>query len=146
MKTRHPDKHELFPALYGYGEIIASAIFPIGHLLLLSYIEGTTLSRDWPSLGSVERTIVRDQCQRAVGGIRSLGIYLQDAGKHNVIYSTTTRRTTLIDFEHYGHATEHHQTLDAPEMFDISAMQSPVSRNSHCVWSFSFSVSKTTGL
>lgn len=26
---------------------------------------------------------------------------------------------TLIDFEHYGHATEYHGTLDAPEMFDI---------------------------
>lgn len=119
MKSRHPEGHEVFPALYGYGEIITSAIFPDGYVLLLSYIEGTTLSRAWPSLGADERIIVRDQCQRAVGSIRSLGIYLQDAGKYNVLYNSTTRRTTLIDFEHYGHATEHHRTLDAPEMFDI---------------------------
>lgn len=28
MKSRHPDGHELFPTLYGYGEIIISVIFP----------------------------------------------------------------------------------------------------------------------
>lgn len=117
MEARHPDGHEVFPPIYGYGEIITSAIFPAGYLLLLSYIEGTTLSRAWPHHD--ERIIVRGQCQRAVGSIRSLGIYLQDAGEYNVIYNSTTRSTTLIDFEHYGHATEYHRTLDTPEMFDI---------------------------
>lgn len=44
---------------------------------------------------------------------------LQGAGKQNVIYNATTRRTTLIDFEQYEHATEHHRTLDASRMYGI---------------------------
>lgn len=76
------------------------------------------LSRAWPIFGGDERTLVRHQCRRAVATIRSLGIYLQDAGKHNILFNRTTRSVTLVDFEHYGHATEHHRTLDAPEMFD----------------------------
>lgn len=71
------------------------------------------------SLGADERILVWHQSQRTVECIRFLGVYLQGAGKGNVIYNTTMRRTTLIDFEHYGHVTEHHGTLDPPEMFDI---------------------------
>ena len=26
---------------------------------------------------------------------------------------------TMVDFEHYGHATKYHRTLEVPEMFDI---------------------------
>lgn len=119
MQSRHPEGQDFFPVLYGYGEVVTSVIFPAGYVLLLSYVEGVPISRAWPSLGAEDRTLVQHQCRRAVASIRSLGIYLQDAGKKNVLFDTNTRTVTMVDFEHYGHATEHHRTLDAPEMFDI---------------------------
>ena len=40
MQSRHPEGQDFFPALYGYGEVVTSVVFPAGYVLLLSYVEG----------------------------------------------------------------------------------------------------------
>lgn len=74
----------------------------------------------WPNLTLNERTLIRRQCQRAVAVIRELGIYLQDAGRHNVLYARQSKKVMMLDFEHYGQYTpHHHRDLEAPELIEI---------------------------
>lgn len=52
--------------------------------------------------------------------IRGLGIYLQDVGRHNVLYARQSKKVTMLDFEHYGQCTpHHHRDLEAPELIEI---------------------------
>lgn len=50
---------------------------------------------------------------------RSLGVYLPETGKHNVLYNRATKSVTLVDFESLGNSSGMEHELDAPELLAI---------------------------
>lgn len=121
LYDRYPQGYPFFASLLAYGEIVCSSITPPGNILIISWSEGAPVNTMWPSLRQNERAHLRGQCRQAVVVLRCLGIYLQDLGRHNVLYARNTGKATMADFEYYGQCTERHMQLidNAPELVAI---------------------------
>lgn len=81
------------------GDIVCSSLFPEGRILVLAHKGGENLSHIWDSLVDRERLRVREECEKAIHILRSVSIYVPDAGKHNVLYNRDTGAVTMLDFE-----------------------------------------------
>lgn len=115
-----PQGYDVFASVLEYGNITCSSIFPSGRVLVLTKAQGQLLSEVWDELSLSAKSRVRDQCRKAVGILRKIPIYSSDAGKHNVLYSTTTETVTMLDFESVGVCTEDEvPVLDDPELTAI---------------------------
>ncbi|PGG96352.1 hypothetical protein AJ79_09625 [Helicocarpus griseus UAMH5409] len=117
---RRPEGYDVFASVLEFGEITCSSLFPAGNILVITLVEGEKLSDVWEGLTIPEKNRVRDQCRKAVSILRTIPIYCSDAGKHNVLYSTASRRVTMIDLESTGVCTQEEiQGLDGPELLAI---------------------------
>lgn len=125
-----PDGYDVFASVLEHGEITCSSIFPKGYILVLSMVQGEQLSNVWDNLSLPVKNHVREQCRKAVRILRRIPIYSCDAGKHNILFSATTSRVTMLDFEMVGICSEEEITaIDAPELLSIFgevAMREPV--------------------
>lgn len=89
----------MFASMILWGDILCSSLFPDGRALVLPYKDGQILAHIWDDLNVRERTQVREECEKAIRILRSLSIYVPDAGKHNVLYERETGAVTMLDFE-----------------------------------------------
>ena len=89
----------MFANMILWGNIMCSSLFPEGRTLVLPYKDGQILAHIWDDLDVHERTHVREECEKAIRILRSLSIYMPDAGKHNVLYERATGAVTMLDFE-----------------------------------------------
>lgn len=114
------DGYESFASALEYGEITCSSVFPKGHILTLSIVKDQQLANICDDLSLTARNHVREQCQKAVRILRKIGIYNSDAGKQNVLYSTTSGAVTTVDLEMAGVCTEEEIPVPlAPELLCI---------------------------
>lgn len=117
---RQPAGYSFFPSLLAYGEMVCSSLIPTGHILIISWVDGEQVSILWPALTDMERAQLFEQCRQAVVILRQLRIYMQDSGRHNVLFGRSSGQVTLVDFEHHGWCTERHlHNLEAPEILTI---------------------------
>lgn len=86
-----PEGFPFFPSVLGYGDIVSSSIFPTGHILIITFVEGEQLAGLWDQLDAAEKEHIRQECRKAVSVLRSLQVWLADSGKHNVLYSRTRK-------------------------------------------------------
>ncbi|KAH2643829.1 hypothetical protein KXV79_004719 [Aspergillus fumigatus] len=94
-----PGGYDVFANIILAGNILCSSLFPDGRALVLPYRDGQILGYIWDELDIHERTHVREECEKAIHILRSLSIYLPDAGKHNVLFDRQTGTVTMLDFE-----------------------------------------------
>ncbi|KAK2809220.1 hypothetical protein FQN50_004056 [Emmonsiellopsis sp. PD_5] len=120
LHEMHPEGYDVFASLLAYGDIICSSLFPSGYILLLTKREGEQVSQIWDQLELVDKNRIRGQCRRAVSFLRRIPVYSGDAGKHNLLYSASSKTVTMLDFEAVGIPTPAEVAiLDAPELFMI---------------------------
>lgn len=120
LHDNRPRGYSFFPSALVYGKIVCSSIFPSGYILVLSWVEGEPLLRQWPGLADAEKQHIRRECRSAVAVFRELGIWVGDCGYHNILYSRPSRRVTMVDFEFIGFCSEEHRRiLYAPELLAI---------------------------
>jgi hypothetical protein len=81
------------------GDIICSAKFPEGKILLLEKVPGEQLFGIWNSLPFAEKAHVFSECSSAIQTLRSISIRLLDSGRHNILYDRMSGKVTLVDFE-----------------------------------------------
>ena len=74
------------------GNITCSSPFPDGRALVLPYKDGQMLAYVWDGLN------VREECEQAIRILRSLSIYVPDAGKHIVRYGHLGYNSNKIIF------------------------------------------------
>lgn len=94
-----PSGFEFFTRLVFSGDIICSAKFPEGKILLLEKVPGEQLFGIWNSLPFAEKIHVFSECRSAIQTLRSISIRLVDAGRHNILYDRMSGKVTLVDFE-----------------------------------------------
>lgn len=99
LSDSRPGGYDVFANLILAGNILCSSLFPNGRALVLPYKDGQILAHIWDDLSDRERTHVREECEKAIRILRSLSIYVPDAGKHNVLYERETGAVTMLDFE-----------------------------------------------
>lgn len=93
-------------------------------------MDGLPLSELLPQLHPADVNHIKRECRKAVEAFRDIGIWVGDCGKHNILYSRSLCRVTLLDFEVIGECSREHQRyLDAPELVAIFGRSSIVSRN-----------------
>ena len=81
------------------GEILCSSILQSGNVLVREHRDGAPLDRVWSTLSEIERGQVQAQCLNGIHALRTVGVRLDDAGKHNILYHRESRLLTLLDFE-----------------------------------------------
>ncbi|KAL4779635.1 hypothetical protein BJX76DRAFT_340249 [Aspergillus varians] len=122
LSEKEPNGYPFFALLIAHGNITCSSIFPAGHILVLSWVDGAMLSTIWPQLHRTEKHIIQRYCREAVAVLRQIGIYVLDCGRHNILYNPRTHKTVMVDFEMIGACSaEHRRDLAAPELFAIFA-------------------------
>ncbi|KAJ5867218.1 hypothetical protein N7534_001771 [Penicillium rubens] len=94
-----PSGFERFTRLVFSGDIICSAQFPEGKILLLEKVPGEQLFGTWNSLPVAEKAHVFNECSSAIQTLRSISIRLLDSGRHNILYDRMSGKVTLVDFE-----------------------------------------------
>jgi serine/threonine protein kinase len=94
-----PSGFERFTRLVFSGDIICSAQFPEGKILLLEKVPGEQLFGIWNSLPVAEKAHVFNECSSAIQTLRSISIRLLDSGRHNILYDRMSGKVTLVDFE-----------------------------------------------
>ena len=94
-----PSGFECFTRLVFSGDIICSAQFPEGKILLLEKVPGEQLFGIWNSLPVAEKAHVFNECSSAIQSLRSISIRLLDPGRHNILYDRMSGKVTLVDFE-----------------------------------------------
>ncbi|KUM66252.1 hypothetical protein ACN42_g862 [Penicillium freii] len=99
LSDSRPRGYDVFANMILAGNILCSSLFPKGRALVLPYKDGQILAHVWDELSNRERTHVREECEKAIRILRSLSIYVPDAGKHNVLYQRETGAVTMLDFE-----------------------------------------------
>lgn len=99
LSESRPGGYDVFANMILWGNIMCSSLFPEGRALVLPYKDGQILAHIWDDLSVHERTHVREECEKAIRILRSLSIYMPDAGKHNVLYERATGAVTMLDFE-----------------------------------------------
>lgn len=57
------------------------------------------LAMVWRDLDDHTKKVVREQCQRTVHVLHSVGVCVMDTGMHNIVFSPETKAVTLLDFE-----------------------------------------------
>lgn len=82
-----------------WGAIVCSTLFPTGHVLIMEEREGEMLAKIWDELSDTEQNHVRAGCLFGINAIRAISARLDDAGKHNALYSRVKRVVTFLDFE-----------------------------------------------
>ncbi|KAK2779973.1 hypothetical protein FQN53_001159 [Emmonsiellopsis sp. PD_33] len=120
LQEMHPEGYDVFASILAHGNIICSSLFPSGYILLLTTKEGEQVSQIWDQLENVDKNRIGDQCRRAVSFLRRIPVYSGDAGKHNLLYSVSSKTMTMLDFEAVGVPTPAEVAiLDAPELYMI---------------------------
>ncbi|KAH1447064.1 hypothetical protein KXX16_001993 [Aspergillus fumigatus] len=99
LSESRPGGYDVFANIILAGNILCSSLFPDGRALVLPYRDGQILGYIWDELDIHERTHVREECEKAIHILRSLSIYVPDAGKHNVLFDRQTGTVTMLDFE-----------------------------------------------
>lgn len=88
--------------------------------LILSWVNGLPLSELLPQLPIVEVGDIKRECREAVQVFQDIGIWVDDCGKHNVLYSRDTRKVTVLNFEVIVEFSEEHQRyLESPELVAV---------------------------
>ncbi|KAK2792654.1 hypothetical protein FQN51_001626 [Onygenales sp. PD_10] len=120
LQEMHPEGYDVFASILAHGNIICSSLFPSGYILLLTTKEGEQVSQIWDQLENVDKNRIGDQCRRAVSFLRRIPVYSGDAGKHNLLYSVSSKTMTMLDFEAVGVPTPAEVAiLDASELYMI---------------------------
>lgn len=79
---------------------MCSSVFPEGRILLLSKKEGVMLAMVWGDLDDHTKKVVREQCQRTVHVLHSVGVCVMDTGMHNILFSPETKAAIPSDLLH----------------------------------------------
>ncbi|KAE8352489.1 hypothetical protein BDV28DRAFT_148951 [Aspergillus coremiiformis] len=117
---KRPGGYDVFAGIVLYGEVICSSVFPSGYIMLLRQVGGEPLLHVWNTISNQDKTLVKDHCRKAIEHLRSVQIWVGDAGQHNVLFDMKTKKVTMIDFEVAGICAEDHlNEFDVPEMLDI---------------------------
>lgn len=125
LSDSRPSGYGVFANMILAGNIMCSSLFPNGRALVLPYKDGQILAHIWDELSNRERTHVREECEKAIRILRSLSIYVPDAGKHNVLYQRETGAVTMLDFET---AIECPQSENLPYVELLSLFGDPMMR------------------
>lgn len=126
LSASRPRGYNVFANMILAGNILCSSLFPHGRALVLPYKNGQTLAHIWHDLNDRERTYIREECEKAIRILRSLSIYIPDAGKHNVLYERETGAVTMLDFET---AMECSQSEHMPYVELLSLFGDPIMRS-----------------
>lgn len=94
-----PSGFGFFTELVFFGDIICSAKFTKGTIMLLKKVPGRQLADIWASLSSAEKIHTYSECSTAIRTLRSISICSLDAGMHNILFDRDTGTLTFIDFE-----------------------------------------------
>ncbi|KUM56964.1 hypothetical protein ACN42_g10237 [Penicillium freii] len=114
-----PSGFECFTRPVFSGDIICSAKFPEGKILLLEKVAGEQLFGIWDSLPFAEKAHVFSECSTAIRTLRSISIRLLDSGRHNILYDRMSGKVTLVDFEAIDDLGGQRVTSLNPELVSI---------------------------
>ncbi|KAI1838429.1 hypothetical protein DTO006G1_3690 [Penicillium roqueforti] len=128
LSDSRPSGYDVFANMILAGNIMCSSLFPNGRALVLPYKDGQILAHVWDELSNRERTHVREECEKAIRILRSLSIYVPDAGKHNVLYQRETGAVTMLDSET---AMECLQSEHVPYVELLSLFGNPTMMHGH---------------
>lgn len=118
LYQQEPEGFPFFPSVLGYGDVICPSVFPVGYVLIISFVEGERLSNIWDQSAAEKQDILL-KCREAVTMLRSLRIRVRDPGKHNVLYPRQSKKATLIDVESVGQCgRQDARTLGRTRAFD----------------------------
>ncbi|KAJ5675023.1 uncharacterized protein N7477_004957 [Penicillium maclennaniae] len=125
LSESRPAGYDVFANMILAGNILCSSLFPDGRALVLPYKNGQTLAYIWDDLNVRDRTHVREECEKAIQILRSLSIFVPDAGKHNVLYERETGAVTMLDFESgmERHPSEHVPYVELLSVFGDAVMR-----------------------
>lgn len=136
LHEKRPEGYSMFPRLVSYGQILFARMFPDrpiplddikdqrdprGHILVIQKVDGEPLSMSWDQLSSEDQYHVQEECHGAITILRSLPVYIADAGKHNVLYSRLLKTVKMVDFETAHACDQGHpaSNLMSPEMISL---------------------------